>query len=118
MIGKRIVGVIAGLALAGTVMLPAPEAKASSYSWVQNQRGSYVRLEAFPISNDELARVHPRQKMKNGSKFWMRCWTDFKRSYTGNYTSKRWFRGQSQDGGYLGYVHSSYVYYQKQVPRC
>ena len=116
-VSVMLVGVLgAGLI---TVGAPAP-AEASHYSWIYNQKGSYAKLWPFPVTNKEekFGRVKYRKKLPNNSKFVMECWTSFKYSYTGNYPSKKWFAGRAWNGGWWGYVHSSYVYYQKKVPRC
>lgn len=56
-------------------------------------------------------------RIGNGEQFTMHCFFD-STSFTGNYTSKRWFEGYA--AGYSGtwLVHSSYVYNQTSVGSC
>jgi hypothetical protein len=97
---------LAGL---GAAAIPA---QANHYSWVHNQRGSAVCLSWYQGYNG-----YCRTRMPNGTKFAMRCWADH-RGYNGNYDSARWFYGQAFNTGSWGWVHASYVYYQKRVPHC
>lgn len=53
----------------------------------------------------------------NGGQFTMDCWFDGS-SYTGNYTSKRWFEGFPVGLSGLWLIHSSYVYNQTIVGPC
>lgn len=118
-IAKKLSLLMVGVIGAGLVSFSSPgTAEASHYSWIYNQKGSYVKLYPFPIANSEKNKIRAYKKMKNNTKFVMECWRDFKSSFTGNYKSKRWFAGRHWNDGRWGYVHSSYVYYQKKVPRC
>lgn len=97
---------VAGL---GAAAIPA---QANHYSWVHNQKGGSVCLSWYQGYNGRCITWMP-----NGTKFAMRCWADH-HGFTGNYYSRRWFYGQAFNTGSWGWVHSSYVYYQKSVPHC
>lgn len=79
---------------------------------VYNQRGGSIAMRWAPTTNAGVTHWLPQS-----SRFLMVCYTDFQ-WYNGNYNSNRWFYGQTFAGGYYGYVHSSYVYYQTRVPHC
>jgi hypothetical protein len=97
------------------VFSSATPAAAEATPIIWNQRASTTCLSWF-MGYEKGGYCYDR--MPNGTKFRMYCWADAKYSYTGNYTSRRWFRGQSYQNGAWGWVHSSYVYYQVAVPRC
>ena len=88
------------------------QANAASYSWIHNQRASTTCLSWYPGYNGRCYDIMP-----NGTKFAMNCWTTHY-GFNGNYWSNRWFYGQSYRNGSWGWVHSSYVYYQKSVRHC
>jgi hypothetical protein len=97
----------------GAATLTSVPALASATPIVWNQRGSTTCLSWYQGYNGRCYDV-----MRNGTKFRMWCWADVPRSYTGNYSSRRWFYGQSYNNGAWGWVHSSYVYYQTRVGHC
>lgn len=104
------IALLAALTMALAMLASPPPAAANHYSWVYNQRSGYVKMHYAPGSSGGVW-------LKNNTRFVMLCYLDVSWNYTGNYSSRRWFRGQSWTQGY-GYVHSSYVYYQKTVRRC
>mgnify|MGYP000294722081 CR=1 FL=1 len=106
---NKIKAVLAVVATMAFLVIPAT-AEASHYSYVYNQRG-----DSSPLRTAPGARVSAW--LANGTRFVMICWLDTSWSSTGNYASRRWFYGQSWSKDY-GYIHSSYVYYQKAVRRC
>lgn len=79
---------------------------------VYKQSGGSVPMYYAPCNCTNV-----QQWLPQSSRFDMWCWTDHQ-WFNGNYGSSRWFRGQTHHGGAVGFVHSSYVYYQTSVPRC
>lgn len=54
----------------------------------------------------------------SNTKVYVICWMD-SQYMVGNYGTSRWFRVIGPiNGGYDGYMHASYIYYQPSVPRC
>lgn len=107
--------VLLALLAAVFVCSSAAPAVADATPIIWNQKGSTTCLSWF---QGYEAGGYCYDRMPNGTKFRMYCWADSPRSYTGNYASKRWFRGQSYRNGAWGWVHASYVYYQDAVKRC
>lgn len=107
--GKKVMAVVAlVVSLLFSVALPAEAAN----TIVWNSRGSSVPMYYAPTSA-----TYVKAWLPNSSRFTMLCWVDHQ-SYYGNYSTNRWFWGQTFAGGHYGYVNASWVYYQKSVPRC
>jgi hypothetical protein len=102
------------LAIVATALLfAAAPATSQAAPIVWNQTGSTSCLSWY-MGYDGYC----YERMKNGTKFRMSCWADARYATRGNYSSRRWFHGQSQRYGYWGWMHASYVYYQVVVKRC
>lgn len=88
-------------------------ASASGAAWVYKNGGGSVPNRYCASTNCPVARWVP-----SNTKIFVICWMDAQ--YTvGNYGTVRWFRAIAPiNGGYDGWVHASYVYYQPVVPRC
>lgn len=110
-------GIAALLILGATCAAAAPTEAASSDSWTHNQYYGYSLMKDSPHVNRGLVVAN----LYNDTKVRMLCWVDTEnvtsRSYS-NYNSKRWFKVRVVATGRVGYVHSSYVYYQISVGRC
>ena len=107
-----------GLVAVLAVSSQSGEAKTAGTPLVWNQRGDYV-----PTRADCPSVYCPVTAwLKNGTAFIMQCWADATLSSTGNYASRRWYRGYYTltrwGWHYFTWVHSSYVYYQWTVPHC
>jgi len=105
------VGMILGISLFG-----ASPAQSVGPNWTHNNYYSYSLLKNTPSYTSGGA----INNLYNDTRVYMLCWTDTawvtNRSYS-NYNSPRWFRVQTS-WGQVGYIHSSYVYYQQSVGRC
>jgi hypothetical protein len=110
---KKRVGMLLSTGAVAAVAMTSVPAVADATPIVWNQRGSSTCLSWYQGYNG-----YCYDRMPNGTKFGMSCWADRSYSYYGNYSSPRWFRGQSYNNGAWGWVHSSYVYYQVRVPHC
>lgn len=106
------IGAIALVTIVMSVLMAAPPASATALAYQWNNRGSYVPMYYAPTTATNV-----KVWSRNGTKFLMICWTDWQWA-TGNYTSNRWFYGETYSTGSYGYVHSSYVNNQGAVPRC
>ena len=108
-----IAGLLALVAVSSSNVLPAA---AISPSLTHNYAYSYSALKNTPHVNSGLVIAN----MYNDTTVYMICWVDTEnvtnRNYS-NYNSPRWFKVQTA-GGSVGYVHSSYVYYQQAVGHC
>lgn len=114
-------GRIALLLIIGSMLMGVAAPAAEAYPVTHNQRGSHVPLKYGPTNAGNTRWIPNTYRTWYGSyinyKFRMMCFSDFQ-WYTGNYSSNRWFYGQTfWDGSYM-WVHSSYVWYQWAVPRC
>jgi hypothetical protein len=93
----------------GLVVTPA---NAGGYPIAYRQAGNHWSpMMGIPNGNVVQAWLAP------GEQFVMQCYVDTYYGSTGNYFSHRWYRGQSWNHGF-GYIHSSYIYYQWNVPPC
>ena len=93
---------------------PSLAKKAAAVSWLYNQHGNSVPMATCPYIGCT------DRYFGNGTAVTMLCFADMGISYTGNYTSNRWFlvRYSNWFGSINRWVHSSYVYYQSWVGRC
>lgn len=107
------------LAMAAALLLLslATQAWAISPSWTHNQKYSFVIMKNTPHYSSGQATAY----LSNDTKVYMKCWIDTEnvtdRDYS-NYNSPRWFKVSVASSGKVGYVHSSYVYYQQTVGHC
>lgn len=114
---QRVLTVLATLALTLTLAVTAaPEAEAAT-SWTHNQSYSYVIVKNVPTYASGYATAYAY----NDTAVTMLCYRDAQyvsdRNYS-NYPSARWFKVRINYNGHVGWVHSSYVYYQSRVGRC
>ncbi len=108
---------IVALALLVGMTYTAGPAHAAT-SWTHNNHYSYSLLKSGPhVYGNTYATAY----FWNDTPVTMLCWIDtewvYDRNYS-NYNSPRWFKVQSQRSGQIGYMHSSYVYYQVWTPHC
>jgi hypothetical protein len=103
------------LALGVVALLPTAGTAQAATSWTHNNHYNYAGLYAGNAgTGGVIANEYNDQPVT------MLCWADSEvvrdRNYS-NYDSPRWF--QIRDGaGRVGWIHSSYVYYQTSVGRC
>jgi hypothetical protein len=96
------------LAVVAAIVVAVPAVASASYT--HNNNYSYSELRNGPSgSNLVIANLY------NNTTVTMQCYTDSS-SWTGNYTSNRWFYVSAGSGA--GWVHSSYVFSQISVPHC
>jgi hypothetical protein len=97
------------LALVLSVGLLAATAEAASASYTWDPRGvSFLFASPGVITGTTV---------NNNTTVTMQCWTDAG-SYTGAYTSNRWFRVRIVAWNYVTWMHSSNVYAQTSVAHC
>lgn len=100
------------LAIAMLLLVSASPAQAVNWSRPSKTDNWYgSSTPNYPVPR---ATQYPNGWVKDGTAFYMHCYTDHS-YFSGNYGSSRWFYGYN---GYWGYVHSSYVFNQISVPRC
>lgn len=88
-------------------------ASAAGAAWAYRNGGLDVPNRSCASVNCPVGRW-----VKSNSKIYVICWVDTQYA-VGNYGSARWFRVIAPiTGGYDGWMHSSYVYYQPAVPYC
>ena len=114
---RRLLVLVTTLALALTLAVTAaPEAEAAT-SWTHNRSYSYVIVKNVPTYASGYATAYAY----NDTAVTMLCYRDAQyvsdRNYS-NYPSARWFKVRINYNGHVGWVHSSYVYYQSRVGRC
>lgn len=105
------------IAVAMSLVFAASAPAQAATSWTHNNRYSFSNLKNTPW----VGQGYVIEYMYNDSPVTMLCWLDtawvYDRNYS-NYNSPRWFKVRSNYTGRVGYVHSSYVYYQQWTPRC
>lgn len=105
------------VALAVPLLFAAAAPAQASTSWTHNNYYSFSNLKTAPW----VWQGYVTEYMYNDRAVTMLCWTDtawvYDRGYS-NYNSPRWFKVRSHPTGRVGFVHSSYVYYQQWTPRC
>lgn len=115
--GRSIRRLLAVVTVTVPLMFAASAPAQAGTSWTHNNYYSYSALKTAPW----VWQGYVIENMYNDRAVTMLCWTDtdwvYSRSYS-NYNSPRWFKVRSQPTGRIGYVHSSYVYYQQWTPRC
>ncbi|MCT7293876.1 hypothetical protein NVV99_23505 [Rhodococcus sp. PAE-6] len=116
---------VVALPVLGLSLLGAGSASAGppTYPTVDVQVGAAVRT-APKVSKDTLDGYvqNTSHFFANTQKSSVQCWQDGDWA-TGNYRTNRWFKvfvndSRHGDWAHWGFVHASYVYNQKIVPRC
>lgn len=114
------------VAVISLVLVPSV-AHAGGSSRFYNNYGSTVTVYPcinFNTYSSGSLRCSGATSYPDNYRFTMTCWRDALISYSGNYSSKRWFFGDvwTSSGSYKVkprvWVHSSHVYNQTWVPRC
>jgi hypothetical protein len=96
------------------VLSVAPQAQASSNSYIYTQHGRPVAIALCEFGCGSFGRpIFP----PNGTVAHMVCWVDGG-NYDGNYTSNRYFYIDINGEPGEWFIHSSYVYYQTKVGHC
>jgi hypothetical protein len=101
------------LAVAG--LSAVPTANAAEY-YSSTLTGTNVNVR--PCVNTASSTCNPVATSGSATRVRMTCWRDGS-SATGNYTSVRWFLAElNTAGGPEGFIHSSFVTNQTEVPEC
>lgn len=99
--------------LVATLVASSGTVHASGAAWAYKNGGGQMPNRACASVNCPVVRW-----INSGTKVFVICWLDTQYA-VGNYGSVRWFRTIAPiNGGYDGWMHSSYIYYQPVLPRC